>query len=60
MSIVKAGIVLRCHKAIVLKGYHGWTTQRSSAEDILGREWMQRRQMFRMRCHNFELTKSAS
>ena len=32
MSIVKAGVVLRCHKAIVLKGYHGWTTQRSSAE----------------------------
>ena len=32
MSIVKTGVVLRCHKAIVLKGYYGWATQRSSAE----------------------------
>ena len=37
-----------------------WTPQRSSAEGILGREWMQRWQMFRLRCHNFELTKPAS
>ena len=32
MSVVKAGVVLRYHKAIVLKGYHGWTTQRSSSD----------------------------
>ena len=36
MGIVKAGVVLRYHNAIVLKGYHGWTTQRYSAEGILG------------------------
>ena len=32
MSIVKAGVVSRYHKAIALKGYNGWTAQRSSAE----------------------------
>ena len=60
MGITKAGVLLWCHKAIVLKGYHGWTKQRSSAEGILVREWMQRRQKFRLQCHNFELTKPAS
>ena len=44
---------------IVFNGYQGWTTQRSSAGGILGREWLQRRQMFRLRCHDFELTKPA-
>ena len=47
MGIVKAGVVLWCHKDIVFKGYHGWTKQRSSARGILGKEWMQRWQMFR-------------
>ena len=37
-----------------------WTTQRSSAGGILGREWLQRRRMFHLRCHNFELIKPAS
>ena len=60
MDIVKARVVLWCHEAIVLNGYHGWTTQRSSAEGILGRKWMERKHMFRLRCHNFELTKPAS
>ena len=49
----KAGVVLRCHKDIVLKGY-AWTKQRFSAEGILGRERLQRMQIFRLRCHNFE------
>ena len=31
-----------------------WTRQRFSAEDILGRERLQRMQIFRLRCHNFE------
>ena len=57
MGIVKAGVVLWCHKAVVLKGYHGWTKQRSSAEGFLGREGLQRRRVFRLRCHNFKLTK---
>ena len=43
-----------------LSTYQGWTTQRSSAGGILGREWLQRRRRFRLRCHNFELTKPAS
>ena len=60
MGTVKAGVVLWCHEAIVFNGYQCWTTQRSSAEGILGREWLQRRRMFRLRCHNFELTKPAS
>ena len=38
---------------IVLNGY-GCTRQRFSAEGILGRERLQRRQMFRLRCYNFE------
>ena len=50
---IKAGVVLRCHKAIVLNGY-GWTRQRFSAEGILGRERLQRIQIFRLRCHNFK------
>ena len=37
MGTVKAGVVLLCHKAIVLNGY-GWTRQRSSAGGILGRD----------------------
>ena len=49
----KAGVVLSCHKGIVFNGY-GWTRQRFSAEGILGREWLQRRQMFRLRCHDLE------
>ena len=49
----KAGVVLRCHEDIVLNDY-GWTSQRFSAEDILGREWLQRMQIFCLRCHNFE------
>ena len=55
MGIVKGYLqtLKKCHQAIVLKGYHGWTTQRSSAGGILGREWLQRRRMFRLRCHNF-------
>ena len=60
IGIVNAEIVLSCRKAIVLNGYHGFTTQRSSAEVIFRREWMQRRQMFRLRCHNFELIKPAN
>ena len=36
----KAGVVLWCHKDIVLNGY-GWTRQRFSAEGILGRERLQ-------------------
>ena len=40
MGIVKAGVVLWCHEAIVFNGYQGWTTQRSSAGGILGREWL--------------------
>ena len=47
------GVVLRCHKDIVLNGY-GWTRQRFSAEGILGRERLQRRQIIHLRCHNFE------
>ena len=35
---------------------YGWTRQRFSP-GILGREWLQRRQMFRLRRHNYELTK---
>ena len=31
-----------------------WTRQRFSAEGILEREWLQRRQIIRLRCHNFE------
>ena len=34
--------------------------QRSTAGGILGREWLQRRQMFHLRCHIFELIKPAS
>ena len=34
MGIVKAGVVLWCHEAIVFNGYQGWTTQRSSARGI--------------------------
>ena len=49
----KAGIVLRCHKDIVLNGY-GWTRQRFKGEGILGRERLQRRHIIRLRCHNFE------
>ena len=49
----KAGVVLWCHKDIVLNGY-GWTRQRFRAEDIVGREWLQRRQIFRLRCHDFD------
>ena len=49
----KAGVVLWCHKDIVLNGY-GWTGQRFSAEGIIGRERLQRRQIIRLRCHNFE------
>ena len=30
--------------------------QRSSAGGISKREWLQHRRMFRLRCHNFELT----
>ena len=60
MGIVKAGVVLKCHEAIVLNDYQGWTTQRSSAGGILGREWLQHRRMFCLRCHNFELTKPDS
>ena len=60
MGIVKTGVVLKCHEAIVFNGYQGWTTQRYSAGGILGREWLQRRRMFRLQCDNFELTKLAS
>ena len=31
-----------------------------SAGSIVEREWLQRRQMFRLLCHNFELAKPAS
>ena len=48
----KTGVVL-CHKHIVLNGYN-WTRQRFSAEGILGRERLQRMQIFRLRCHHFE------
>ena len=49
MGTVKPGVVLLCHKAIVLNRY-GWTKQRFSTEGILGREWLQlqRRQIFRL------------
>ena len=60
MGIVNAGVVLWRHEAIVFNGSQGWTTQRSSAGGIPGREWLQRRRMFRLRCHNLELTKPAS
>ena len=33
---------------------------KKKSEGIVGREWLQRRHMFRLRCHNFELTKPAS
>ena len=49
----KAGVVLWCRKDIVLYGY-GWTRQRFSAAGILGRERLQRKQIFRLRCHEFE------
>ena len=55
MDTVKAGVVLRCHKAIVFNGY-GWTRRRFSAEGILGRECLQRSYIFRLRmlrCLNF-------
>ena len=60
--ILLTGVVLRCHEAIVFNGYQGWTTQRSSAGGIFGREWSQHSRMFCLRCHtgNFELTKPAS
>ena len=62
MGIVKGYLhtLKKCHQAIVLNGYQGWTTQRSSAGGILGREWLQRRRMFRLRCHNFELVNQTS
>ena len=60
MSIVTAGVMLKCCKAIVFNGYQGLATQRSSAGGILGREWLQRRRMFRLQSDNFELTKPAS
>ena len=41
------------YKDIVPNGY-GWTRQRFSAEGILGRERLQRMQIFCLRCHNFE------
>ena len=49
----KAGVVLSYHKDIVLNGY-GWTRQRFGAEGIPGRERLQRMQIFRLQCHNFE------
>ena len=62
MGIVKGYLqtLKKRHQAIVLNGYHGWTTQHSSAGGILGREWLQRRRMFRLRCHNFELVNQTS
>ena len=44
---------------MVLNGY-GWTRQRFSAEGILGRERLQRRQIIRLRCHNFEPNRPVS
>ena len=56
------GAVVWWHKAIVLngRGWTLWTRQRFSTEGILGREWLQRRQIIRLQCHNFELIKPAS
>ena len=44
---------LDCAQYTTLNGY-SWTRQRFSAEGILEREWLQRRQIIRLRCHDFE------
>ena len=42
-----------CDLIIILNSYR-WTKQRFSAEGIVGREWLQRLHIFRLRCHDFE------
>ena len=49
----KAGVLLCNHKDIVFNGY-GWTRQRFGAKGILGRERLQRMQIFCLRYHSFE------
>ena len=52
-TLTGPGAVHRLDPPLVAPGY-GCTRQRFSAEGIVGRERLRRRQIFRLRCYDFE------